>query len=504
MSMAGNGRTLWWLSPVGAVALVVPGTLLLASRMSDSAFRDSYRTPKSLTSSTVTLLFVGALVFMFGAMLPLLRRATETRSRPFALDDGQRRRLKRVETALFWLTVAGYAAFVVSSIKNGTTLSQILQVVAEQRNDTGNLKAQSASITGITTLTQVGIAYVVVALVLLDGHPDRRLRRRLALVFGLGLVRAFLLTERLAILELLVPAAALLAMRAGRSGGSKARWAARLAPLYAIPAVVVVFGLFEYSRSWVYYSTHTSQSFTWFTISRLAGYYVTAYNNGQLSLTYETYPGRIPYSSLEALWTAPGIKQLDGYALLSGHDTAQQYTDAVLLQQHGNPEFNSPSGLAIPFVDYGTAGGLLFLLAAGVVLGLAYRGVRDGRLTAVFIYPVLATGLFELPRYLYWTQGRTAPSLVALGATGWWLQRHAKRSHGSALYRDGPDGYSIATPPSPLPTTGAQERPDASSDAAGARVHLPGSAKVGEACADVPAAAPAHERLFRSTAPPAR
>jgi hypothetical protein len=28
------------------------------------------------------------------------------------------------------------------------------------------------------------------------------------------------------------------------------------------------------------------------------------------------------------------------------------------------------------------------------------------------------TGLFELPRYLYWTEGRLAPSLVALAIVG--------------------------------------------------------------------------------------
>ena len=49
-------------------------------------------------------------------------------------------------------------------------------------------------------------------------------------------------------------------------------------------------------------------------------------------------------------------------------------------------------------------------------------------LNLVLLYPPLVTGLFEVPRYLYWTQGRLAPALVALALIGWWATRNPQRA----------------------------------------------------------------------------
>jgi hypothetical protein len=425
----------WWLSPAGAVALVVPGTLLLAWRLSDATFRDSYRTPKWFNGGTVALLSSGALAFVLGSMVPLIRRRAGPRSGSATFTDEQWARVERAANLLFWLTILGYAAFVVSGMRNGVTPGEISQVFAEQRNNTGELKRQFATITGVTTFTQFGMAYVVVAVLLLRQRPDRRQGRRLATVLGLGLVRAFLLTERLAILELVVPAVAVVAMDLSARGSAPTRRIVRLAPVLLIPVVIVVFGLFEYSRSWVYYSANTPQSYGRFTVSRLAGYYVTAYNNGEIALRFERHPGRVPYASLQAVWTAPGVEQLDGYAILAGRvEAAQERVEPkIVLRQYGNPEFNSPSGLAIPFVDYGTAGGLVFLFVTGTAIGAVYQRRQEGRITAVILYPVLATGLFELPRLLYWTLGRATPSIVALLAVGWWARGGAAQVRSPAV-----------------------------------------------------------------------
>jgi hypothetical protein len=396
-------------------------------------------------------------------MLLHLRPRVRSRSPAAALSGNQWERLHRAGNVLFWLTLTGYLAFVVSGISNGVTPGSLVRAIRDQSNYAGDLKRGFESITGITTLTQFGIGYVVVATFSLLARPDRRLRRRLlgglALVFALGVTRAFLLTERLAILELVIPAATLVAMRFATSASVRKQWAVRLAPLVLIPAVAGMFGAFEYSRSWVYYSNVTTQSFPEFTVSRLAGYYVTAYNNGQISLSYNTYPGRVPYESVQALWTAPIVQELDAYGMVSGRkDPTLSVVDdpppstGNLLQQHGNPEFNNPCGLAVPFVDFGVAGGLLFLFVAGCVLGMVYQRFRAGLTSAVLIYPVLATGLFELPRYVYWTQGRVVPSLVALVTVGWWLQRTAQRPSMSLVSESvgrGParPGPAQSTPP---------------------------------------------------------
>jgi hypothetical protein len=185
--------------------------------------------------------------------------------------------------------------------------------------------------------------------------------------------------------------------------------------------VIAAFGAFEYSRSWVFYARRGSQVFAEFVLDRLVGYYCTAYNNGQLAMTAAESGKRLPYQSIEAFWTAPGISQIGLYQRLTGD--AKPANSAILLIQYGNPEFNSPGGLSVPFVDYGTLGGLLFLFVAGSLIGLAYREFCEGTPWAVLIYPVLVTGLFEMPRYLYWGTGRVFPALLALVIVRGWMSR---------------------------------------------------------------------------------
>jgi hypothetical protein len=199
----------------------------------------------------------------------------------------------------------------------------------------------------------------------------------------------------------------------------------QIAPLLFIPALIAGFGVAEYSRSWVYFSNQPNQdSFAEFTVSRISGYYATAYNNGQLYLTYGRYPNRIPYLSFEALWTAPLVAQLGVYEKLN-HRSDADYEE-IILETHGSSEFNSPGGLAIPFVDFGTAGGFVFFVIAGSATGWLYRRFSRGDVLAVLLYPMVVIGLFEIPRYLYWTTGRVVPAALAVLAVTYFVHKDAR------------------------------------------------------------------------------
>ncbi len=320
--------------------------------------------------------------------------------------------------------MTGYAAIVIGLYRNGLTLGAVLQALVGQSNySSGSIKGSfvNSKITGVTTLTQVAVAFVVVAMLVLAQKSDARLRRRLLITLVCALLRALLSSERLAILELLIPMAAVYSFRQVSARGRRGRSLVLLAPAILIPAVLVVFGAFEYSRSWTYYRTRTTTSYAQFTVERFAGYYATAYNNGQLALPYETYPGRVPYDTLEALWTFPGAKLFGGYPAPPRVSPAT--THGIDLKLHGNPEYNSPGGLVTPFVDWGTRGGFVFLALAGGTLGVLYRRCVDGNTFAVVLYPSLTTGLFEFPRYVYWSLGRFTPPLVALCVLGYMLRK---------------------------------------------------------------------------------
>jgi hypothetical protein len=444
----------WWLSPTGAVLLVVPTSLWLALETSDAEFRRRWRTPKALTAETAGWFMAAVLVFALAAtacqVCARRREVHGSRWWPF-LSEQVVDVLERATRPLFWTTMAGYAAMVLSGTVHGVSLRSLRDLVLRQEHNDGTLKSSFPAVPGVTTLTQVGIALVVVATVVSWYRPGWALRRRILIVVALAAIRAFVFAERLAIIELIVPMIALAARHAVVRGRSTARVLVGIAPLLLLPALILLFGLMEYSRSWVYYSQQPNrESFAEFTVNRFEGYYATSYNNGQLRLSYDPYPGRLPYESLEALWTAPVVESAGVYETWSGHDETERFSS--ILAQHGNPEFNSPSGLAIPFVDYGYAGGLVFFLVAGIAVGKLFAGFLSGRLLSVLCYPLVVTGLLELPRYMYWTSGRIVPALLALVAVGYAVRRGARRTRTATL-------GSAGRPTRAAPVTHAALRP---------------------------------------------
>ncbi len=429
--MSGQPRGVWWLSPPGAVVLIVPITLWLAFSFDDARFRSAYGTPKSLTDATATLFAVGALMFAITALIPLVGRRRDTSGTWPDLSARELGVLQRSSTVLFRVTMVGYLAFGVVGVARGARLSDFVAAATSQDNFGSPLRDLFAPVAGITTLTQVGIAYAVVSCLVLSSVPDGRLVRRLVLVFALALLRTFFLAERLAVLEVAIPAVTVLALWTASRRTGVGRRVVRLAPVLLVPSVIALFSVFEYSRSWVFYSQTSRGSFADFAVERLAGYYATAYNNGQLALTYNNGDARLPYGSAEAFWTAPVVSQLHLYERLTGSVQPDDYD--TILRQYGNPEFNSTGGLAIPFVDYGVVGGLVFFLVAGLAIGFTYRRCCEGRAWAYLLYPVAVVGLFELPRYLYWGQGRVAPAVVCLLLVHWRLQRSRRPEPAVAL-----------------------------------------------------------------------
>lgn len=420
LSAQGRAAGVWWISPLGALALVVPLPLWAAIAVSDTEYRLQWNTPKAVNAVTVTLALAGALVLLIGTLLPQLGVRSRKRGVWPDFDPASLKRLGKASGVLFWLTVTGYVAFALAAVARGLTLSALVSALVTQDNYQSAFREQLAPIPGVTTLTQVGVAYVVVAALELNSHRSRRTTRRLVIVVLLAVVRAFLNTERLALLELAVPLLAIGAVAAYRRGSGAFGRSIPSAPAVLVPLLFLVFAAFEYSRSWQYFSSRTDQGFPRFVLVRLAGYYVTAYNNGELRLEHARFPGRLPFESIQALWDAPVLKQVGLYGRLS----AQSPLSATqIFERYGNPEFNNPGGLLVPFVDFGVAGGLVFFLIAGLAIGAAYRGFTESKIMGLLIYPVLLTGLYDIPRYVYWTQGRLLPALVCLVGTAVYVGR---------------------------------------------------------------------------------
>ncbi|SNT01728.1 oligosaccharide repeat unit polymerase [Geodermatophilus pulveris] len=436
-----TGRGLWWLSPAGLLGVLIPTTVLLTGLLSDAVFRLQYRTPKSVTTETLLLVAVACLVLAGAATLAAgLARGGGT---PLLLDRGVRPQLRSAARVLFWATVVGYTAFYVAGFARGLRPAQVLEILISQDNYGVSLRDYFGGVPGLTTLTQCGIAFVVVATYVLRREHDRRLAAQVVVVLLLTLLRSYVNNERLALIEVAIPAIVVLAMTARNDRRRSRRVAARFGPLALAPLLFLLFAVFEYSRSWQYFESRTDLSFLEFMVVRFAGYYATAYNNGQLQLLYADFPGRLPRDSLQAFWEAPVIAQLGLYDRLSA--PVPTASDSIL-EQFGNPEFNNPGGVTTPFVDFGPVGGLLFMAVLGAVLGLLYRRFVDGEVVGALLYPVAFTGLLDLPRYLYWTQGRVTPALAGLLAVAYVIVRAERRERSRAAAHRRSLGQRVVAP----------------------------------------------------------
>jgi hypothetical protein len=409
---------LWWLSPIAISVFVGIASILPTAFVGDQQFRTLWRSPKSVTTETLMMFGCGVLALAFGALIAVAvapKRVGLSAAWP-SLNDRTVAVLRRASTVLTALTVAGYAGFLILILRSGIGPAELL--AGSSIDGTVSVRDRIGTLPGITTLTQVGIAAVVVSMIVLVRSYSRAELAKVLVVLAFAVPRAYVFTERLAILELVVPIAVIVAARMSFERGIRGT-VAQLIPIGSLVSVVLVFGTFEYFRSWRFYRLHSSASFPEFALSRFAGYYATGINNGQVILDHLRWPGRIPFDTVEGFWTAPVIEQVELYEKLGGHvrpytrgDVDSIYSAA--LKQFANPEFNNPSGYVGPFVDYGLAGGLLLMFAIGVVAGLLYTSFCRAKLPGLLLYPVVFTGLLELPRYLYWMQGRTAYTWVGL------------------------------------------------------------------------------------------
>ncbi|WP_231737706.1 O-antigen polymerase [Mycobacterium sp. IS-1742] len=443
----------WWVGPTPVILMVATMSILLTAAVGDERFRALWNTPKSVTGHVLLLMFCGALALAVGASaIGAMRPVRIPAQRWPNLAPGAVVLLCRASSVLVALTVLGYLGFGYLLARAGIGWSQIAG--ASGYSGSAPIKTLVGTIPGVTTMTQFGIAAVIVSSIVLAQQNSRTELLKIVAVVGMSVPRAFIFAERLAILELVVPIAIVACYRAAET--PRMRSAVRLVPVVALPAVVVVFSVFEYFRSWEFFRG-SGQSFWQFSFERVAGYYATAVNNGYLELNHLNVAGREPLTTLEFLWDAPGVRQLQLYDQLAGNFPGRNgvVTDAdyvAMLADYGNPEFNNATGFSIPYLDYGTVGGLVFFLVAGVIAGLLYRSFREASPAGLLMYPLFFVGLIELPRYMHWTQGRSLPSWVALGVIVLLVARVDRRWH-STRRDDGQEPVAALSAAAGTPNT---------------------------------------------------
>ncbi|MHC8503601.1 hypothetical protein HF519_10080 [Pseudonocardia bannensis] len=398
----------WWLHPISLVALVPLATALVSILLPESAY-EIWRVRKHLDFEESVTLLVGLVSLFLGLILTSYRHGHSSRLR-FHISDTQLRRLHVAYRWSFRLTVVGYVLWMGFAVASGVGSAQLLAVLEQQQGAISGLKENARPVGGLTTLTQFGSVTAVLGALLRRIDAGSRWYRAI-IVFAL--FRALFYAERLALIEVVLPLIIFHVLTTESRPDWKSR-VVRLLPLYAVPALWAVFGAFEYFRSWAILRYQTSESFFEFVSLRLLGYYVTSYNNSALfDVALQNLPGpQSPYQSFPLVWNAPGLSEVLNPPTYLGMSSGE-WIEGVLVR-HADPQFTNKGSFLLTHGEMGLVGMVLVWLITGLVIGSLYASIMRGNLGALLGYATVAIGLLELPRIIYWTEGRAFPVLIAV------------------------------------------------------------------------------------------
>ena len=423
--------TAWWLRPWWAATAVVVPTIFAAMAIPANDFIATWGTPKYVDMSIVGLTVLELLIVVMSALMAASVGRKLHSSWPVAGEHpGWRKAATKAFVLLAGLTFVGYASWIGLAAFRGIGFSQIALLFSDQSGGAAGLKDTLGTVAGVTTCTQFGLPAAALGTLLYTQNRSKRILATVAAIVVFALLRAFLFSERLALLEVVAVVLAVGAQVLWARGAKSTRRRVSLLPAVAVPLIFVMFTAFEASRSWQYYAAQSNrQDLVTFSAERLEGYYSTAYDNGIIALQHFWPPDHIhvPYFTVGFAWNFPGIKG-QAQAISGGEDPTVRW--AQLLSFYGNPEFNSPGGISAPIVDFGPAGGVVILAVIGLILGRLYRRFRFGDPLGVLLYPIAFVGVLDLPREFYLGTGRAFPAIVGALIVGAYLTRLQHRLRG--------------------------------------------------------------------------
>ncbi|MEM9016340.1 MAG: hypothetical protein AAGC68_04955 [Verrucomicrobiota bacterium] len=301
---------------------------------------------------------------------------------------------QKVDWILMGIFIAAHLIFFRNFLTNPALIIGVLS------GDLG-LKQNFKTIPGITTWTQVSILLATIRGLRWSGilPGDVKLISWFHFLFFATLfVRAILWSERLALIEGVVPFFLCATPKLIRMTGRRGKILLQLFPIIVPVLLLAVFIIFEFFRSWQSNSMQHGNiiQFGWL---RLFTYYFEAMNTGSATLGISGF-----YNGL----TTP-ITSGQFLAIYDG-----------LYQGSLDKEFNNPSGIWYLATYTGNLFFLPVLLLLGLFYGVVWRAFREGRILG-FFFPIVFLGMMEILRIHYWfgTTRVLASTIVILFLIGW-------------------------------------------------------------------------------------
>ena len=392
----------WAWSPLGLLLLLPLPALVAALTVPDDSYMMLWGQPMFVTGDIklLAILYSAVILGTFVALHPLLSRSSELR-----VTGAQVRWVEISTVALAWITFAAYTAWLAFGIARGMDLGTIADLLEGESSAPYRLKAfYLEPVSGVTTWAQLGI--LVGPLAVLRSKLTGRSAWPLVLALLLAsAARALLFSERLAVLEVVVSVGlAWLILRREPPFFFKNAFAVVLTYVSLWLSLVVFFGIFEYTRSWLhYYASRFDGGIADFAWQRLLGYYATAINNAALQSQVAESDVNIAY-----------LFQGDLYTSLLGPAAVEANRFAASLQSLSNPEFNNVSGLLVPNTAFGGLGGLVFWVFIAAAISIVAIVASRGRLMAILTYCSLGIGILEVDRLFYYGTSRYLAVIIAL------------------------------------------------------------------------------------------
>lgn len=423
-------RIHWWMNPIWPTLLLMSPLVMYALSTGSDQY-SVWRVQKYFDVDIAIIISFGVIALVTGVMIAV---AVGRRGRvsSFSISPDVAVTLDRLSRVGFGLVVFSYICWIALAIRGGLSLQHVIGVVDLERGAVSRLKDVSSPVGGLTTFTQLG-SVVVVLEVLLLRVGLRKHRMLIVVVVLLATMRALFYGERLSLIEVVLPLI-ITCILIPKNGGRK--WSDRLgryAPVMAIPALWTLFAFFEYSRSWLAYRNSFNGTYPEFVTQRLVGYYVTALNNSALFIEKMPLYGKSMFYSFSGIWDAPGASLIIGVPRIG--DVSNRAWWRSTLTSGGNPEFNNPGSFGVTFAELGWIGNFAFWLPMGIILGLIFNSLRRGRIVGIVALPCVYVGLIEMPRIIYWTQGRFVPTVGFLLLTAYLVNRRSKDADGNQQVR---------------------------------------------------------------------
>ena len=409
---------LWWLTP--AYVAGVMGVLLTlgAFWIPADIYKEYWRTPKYLDLKYVAIIISFAAAFCLGSIAGGMKSGPAIgsirdwkRDLPFGFLEG-------AFNVFFVLSLLGYLVWGAAAVSRGANLDTALGVLRGEKGATDLMKnVYLITISGVTTLTQLAIGAGILGVLVGLKKGWKTVGWKFGVMMAFTIVRALMNSERLAIIELVIPAAIIFVRL---SILDSPRWTGQLwpvlkaIPVFAFGGLFTIFGTSEYFRSWTNYYAGGNLNFFEFVAFRLLGYYATAFNNGAL-LSERLHATGIPFLSMHFLWRFPVISNVVLLFLPELEvDPAMDTPYMSILDREGNPEFNNGCGWLHPLMDFGYLPAILYWLVCGIVCGLLYRSFQRRQAWGLMLYPIIFISIVELPRILYWAEGRNLVPVLSM------------------------------------------------------------------------------------------